>query len=218
VPGGSVEGDFALGISLYHAFELLQVHGMRSFYQTISHLLDGPSSRGKNELTRDHHFAGILRRLRNKLEEVDGVDSSGVDSRMALSQMYAHNVGTSFFYSHPKLKKLEEIILSHFNSSHASSSSAPVQTTFSATGSLQTTSHRDDTRVMVFSQYRESVKEIATMLSRHSPLIRVMSFVGQATSGKSNKGLTQKEQLQVCVCVCMCVCMCVCVCVHAHCL
>jgi len=203
VPGGSVEGDFALGISLYHAFELLQVHGMRSFYQTISHLLDGPSSRGKNELTRDRHFAGILRRLRSKLEEVDGVDSSGVDSRMALSQMYAHNVGTSFFYSHPKLKKLEEIILSHFNSGHASSSSASVQTTFSSTGSLQreTTSHRDDTRVMVFSQYRESVKEIATMLSRHSPLIRVMSFVGQATSGKSNKGLTQKEQLQVCTTV-----------------
>ena len=202
MPGGSVEGDFALGISLYHAFELLQVHGMRSFYQTISQLLDGPSSRGKNELTRDHHFAGMLRRLRSKLEEVDGVDSSGVDSRMALSQMYAHNVGTSFFYSHPKLRKLEEIILSHFNinSGHASSSSASVQTTFSSTGSVQreTTSHKDDTRVMVFSQYRESVKEIATMLSRHSPLIRVMSFVGQATSGKSNKGLTQKEQLQVC--------------------
>ena len=178
---------------------MLQVHGIRSFYQTIRQLLDGPPSRGKNELTRDHHFAGILRRLRSKLEEVDGVDSSGVDSRMALSQMYAHNVGASFFYSHPKLRKLEEIIMSHFNSSgsHASSS---VQTTFSSTGSLQREagSHGDDTRVMVFSQYRESVKEIATMLSRHSPLIRVMSFVGQATSGKSNKGLTQKEQLQVC--------------------
>ena len=51
---------------------------------------------------------------------------------------------------------------------------------------------------MIFSQYKESVKEIAMMLSRYSPVVKGMSFVGQASSGKSTKGLTQKEQLQVC--------------------
>lgn len=171
---------------------------MRSFHQTLSQFLDGPPSRGRSEVSNDVQFANMLRRLRGKLEEVDSLDGGGtVDSRMPLSQMYAHNVGHSFFYSHPKLRKLEEIVLSHFRSDQSSSSA--VQTIFSASGSLQKESvpQKDATRVMIFSQYRESVKEIAMMLSRHSPLVRVMSFVGQASSGKSTKGLTQKEQLKV---------------------
>lgn len=52
------------------------------------------------------------------------------------------------------------------------------------------------TRVMVFSQYRDSVEEITAMLNRHRPLITVMSFIGQS-QGKTNKGITQKEQLKV---------------------
>lgn len=53
------------------------------------------------------------------------------------------------------------------------------------------------TRVMIFSSYRESVQEIAAMLNRHAPLIRVMTFMGQASTGKGLKGFTQKEQLEV---------------------
>lgn len=53
------------------------------------------------------------------------------------------------------------------------------------------------TRVMIFSSFRESVQEIAGMLNRHTPLIRVMTFMGQASAGKGVKGFTQKEQLEV---------------------
>lgn len=53
------------------------------------------------------------------------------------------------------------------------------------------------TRVMIFSSFRESVQEIAGMLNRHAPLIRVMTFMGQASAGKGVKGFTQKEQLEV---------------------
>lgn len=53
------------------------------------------------------------------------------------------------------------------------------------------------TRVMIFSSFRESVQEIAAMLNRHAPLIRVMTFMGQASAGKGVKGFTQKEQLEV---------------------
>lgn len=49
---------------------------------------------------------------------------------------------------------------------------------------------------MIFSSFRDSVQEIAEMLSQHRPVIRVMTFVGHA-SGKSTKGFTQKEQLEV---------------------
>lgn len=54
-----------------------------------------------------------------------------------------------------------------------------------------------NTRVMIFSSFRESVQEIAAMLNRHAPLIRVMTFMGQASAGKGVKGFTQKEQLEV---------------------
>ena len=54
------------------------------------------------------------------------------------------------------------------------------------------------TRVMIFSQYRDSVQEITDMLNVHRPLVKVMSFIGQSSAGKSTKGFTQKEQLQVC--------------------
>ena len=51
---------------------------------------------------------------------------------------------------------------------------------------------------MIFSQYRESVQEIADMLACHAPLVRVMSFVGHGAASKSSsKGLTQKEQTEV---------------------
>ncbi|ETE64157.1 Fanconi anemia group M protein, partial [Ophiophagus hannah] len=53
-----------------------------------------------------------------------------------------------------------------------------------------------DTRVMIFSSFRDSVQEIAEMLNYHYPLVRVMTFVGHST-GKNTKGFTQKEQLEV---------------------
>jgi Fanconi anemia group M protein len=49
---------------------------------------------------------------------------------------------------------------------------------------------------MVFTQYRDSVEEIVELLSKHSPLINAMPFVGHA-AGKTSKGLTQKEQAKV---------------------
>jgi ERCC4-related helicase len=54
-----------------------------------------------------------------------------------------------------------------------------------------------NTRVMIFSQYRESVHEITEALNHHRPLVRVMSFIGQSSTGKSNRGFSQKDQLKV---------------------
>ncbi|CAK6978036.1 Fanconi anemia group M protein, partial [Scomber scombrus] len=91
-----------------------------------------------------------------------------------------------FIYSHPKLEKLEEVVLQHFrlwaDSSADNNGSHPQEVS---------------TRVMIFSSFRESVQEIAAMLNCHAPLIRVMTFMGQASAGKGVKGFTQKEQLEV---------------------
>lgn len=53
------------------------------------------------------------------------------------------------------------------------------------------------TRIMIFSQYRDSVEEITNMLRRHEPKVKAMSFIGQSSAGKATKGFTQKEQLKV---------------------
>ena len=81
-------------------------------------------------------------------------------------------------------------MLGHFRSLQEQSADGAA-----GTGGL---SNAVQTRVMIFSQYRESVQEIADMLSCHAPLVKVMSFVGHGSSGKStSKGLTQREQTEV---------------------
>jgi len=79
---------------------------------------------------------------------------------------------------HPKLVKLVEVLTDHFSRAKAAGRS---------------------TRAIVFTQYRDSVGEIVSLLGS-TPLVKAASFVGQATSSKSVgaiKGQTQKEQQSV---------------------
>ncbi|KAM4540671.1 Fanconi anemia group M protein [Fundulus diaphanus] len=163
---GVLEGDFALCISLYHGYELLMQMGLRSLFFYIQGIMDGSRemSRAKNELQRTPTFMDLYREMETLfLKPPDGPDEP-------------------FVYSHPKLEKLEEVVLQHFNVWAESSAD---------------TNDGVSTRVMIFSSFRESVQEIAGMLNRHAPLIRVMTFMGQASAGKGVKGFTQKEQLEV---------------------
>ena len=80
------------------------------------------------------------------------------------------------FGTHPKVEKLKDILIDHF-------------------------AKCDDTsRVMVFSSYRAVVDEIVEELSRERPLIRASRFIGQGVDKQGNKGLPQKEQLEVSSC------------------
>ena len=168
---GPIEGDFAVAISLYHAYDLLMQHGLLPFYNFIKGIVDGSkgTSRAKTELTRNPDFVGILDDLRDQIEPDEyRENASGPD------------VNPSFI-GHPKLVKLRDIILEHFrsweNAAHVRSDKG--------------------SRVMIFSQFRDSVQEISRMLSEHKPLVKVMSFIGQQSKGNTSKGLTQKEQLEV---------------------
>ncbi|XP_039897288.1 Fanconi anemia group M protein [Simochromis diagramma] len=167
---GMLEGDFALCISLYHGYELLMQMGLRSLFFYIQGIMDGSRemSRAKNELQRTPTFMDFYKEMGTMFMK----PSAGPDE--------------PFIYSHPKLEKLEEVVLQHFRlwaeSSANNNGSGPQEVS---------------TRVMIFSSFRESVQEIAAMLNRHAPLIRVMTFMGQASAGKGVKGFTQKEQLEV---------------------
>ncbi|XP_074547856.1 Fanconi anemia group M protein [Halichoeres trimaculatus] len=167
---GMLEGDFALCISLYHGYELLMQMGLRSLFFYIQGIMDGSRemSRARNELQRTQTFMELYQ----ELEAMFLKPSAGPEE--------------PFIHSHPKLERLEGVVLQHFSlwaeRSADDKGSAPLEVS---------------TRVMIFSSFRESVQEIADMLNRHAPLIRVMTFMGQASAGKGVKGFTQKEQLEV---------------------
>jgi ERCC4-related helicase len=66
---------------------------------------------------------------------------------------------TGIVLGHPKLERLREMVLEHFRTKESEGVA---------------------TRVMIFSQYRDSVQEITACLHAHRPLVKVMQFVGQA--------------------------------------
>lgn len=188
---GVIEGDFALAISLYHAYELLQQHGILSFYNFLKEICSGAkgTARGRYELMRHDAFIEMMEDLRLRIEPPDDVDNSMNGSfvdvltpkRRLLKSIPKPN---SSFTSHPKLKKLEDVVVKHFEAAKENLGEASSQTPL-------------NTRIMIFSQYRDSVQEITAVLSKFQPLVKVMSFVGQNGSGKAKKGLSQKEQLEV---------------------
>ncbi|NXF82237.1 FANCM protein, partial [Sclerurus mexicanus] len=180
---GVIEGDFALCISLYHGYELLLQMGFRSLFIYLWGIMDGSKglTRTKNELGRNEDFMKLYQHLQDMFSGTPVAPESGSVDRSAA----VFDKKKEFIYSHPKLRKLEEIVIEHFKSwkkgcSEQDGSDSPTE----------------DTRVMIFSSFRDSVQEIAEMLSRLSPAVRAMTFVGHST-GKSSKGFTQKEQLEV---------------------
>ncbi|XP_014112912.1 PREDICTED: Fanconi anemia group M protein [Pseudopodoces humilis] len=181
---GIIEGDFALCISLYHGYELLLQMGIRSLFIYLWGIMDGSKglSRTKSELGRNEDFIKLYQQLQDVFSDtVVAPESAGAGKSTA-----ALGKKKEFVYSHPKLKKLEEIVIEHFES-WKQGCSADEDKSESSPG---------DTRVMIFSSFRDSVQEIAEMLARLSPAVRAMTFVGHS-SGKSTKGFTQKEQLEV---------------------
>lgn len=161
---GAAEGIFAVLISLYHAYELLQLHGIVSFKNYLTRLPSdsdaAPQSRIRNELAANPAFAQLL---------------AHIQSSMAMPH----------FVSHPKVDIVERILLQHFVNNQTAASDG------------------EETRAIVFSQFRESVFEIVAKLNVHVPLLKVMSFVGQSGASSSgstdnkNKSITQKQQMEV---------------------
>jgi len=104
------------------------------------------------------------------------------DPNVRLSTQRGPSQLTSLAVGHPKLAKLEEIVLEHFVQFEDENSADP----------------EASTRVIIFSEYRDSVNEITEILSQHRPLVRVMSFIGHSSTGRTSKGFSQKDQLKVC--------------------
>src|SRR5712671_4235175 len=92
---------------------------------------------------------------------------------------------SSGFAVHPKLEKLKTLVVHHFGQRLRDD------------GDTNAGERPDDTRAMVFVTFREAVDEIVDFLNQESPLLRVTKFIGQGIDRKGNKGLAQREQLDV---------------------
>lgn len=89
------------------------------------------------------------------------------------------------FAIHPKLEMLKTLVVQHFGQR------------LHDDGDSNVGERSEDTRAMVFVTFREAVDEIVDFLNRESPLLRANKFIGQGIDKKGNKGLAQREQLDV---------------------
>ncbi|KAG1690078.1 hypothetical protein DVH05_028413 [Phytophthora capsici] len=156
----SAESDLALLVSLLHAKSLLTGHGLSSFRDQITSWIEerkkGKMSWSKREMLLSPEFQAL-------------------ESSLAVTESDSSSTHTA---SHPKLVKLREVLLEHFQRHAAGESS---------------------TRAIVFTQYRASVSEIVALLRPLAPLLSAQPFIGQGTTGKTKsiKGQTQKMQQEI---------------------
>ncbi|KAI0296586.1 hypothetical protein BC826DRAFT_908154 [Russula brevipes] len=129
--------------------------------------------------------------FRSLTEEAAGGDSdkpSGLNKDPAFQALMDElNLQKSRgFAIHPKLEKLKTLVVQHFG-----------QRLRDDSGSNPGGRPDGETRAMVFITFREAVDEIVNFLNQESPLIRATKFIGQGIDKKGNKGLAQREQLDI---------------------
>ncbi|KAJ3558501.1 hypothetical protein NM688_g891 [Phlebia brevispora] len=114
---------------------------------------------------------------------------SDVKIQAILEEFEAQKNRPTGFAIHPKMEKLKMLLVEHFAQKQFDKEDAD------AAGRGEGVS--GDSRVMVFSTYRQCVDEIVEYLNRESPMIRAVPFIGQGTDKSGKKGYGQKQQLEV---------------------
>ncbi|XP_053603401.1 uncharacterized protein Fancm [Plodia interpunctella] len=126
----------------------------------------------KSWMQSDDQLTALLERLRDDL----GINPLSLN-RSILPDGTIPELPKNLCFGHPKFDKLKEIMMDHF---------------------MKCKKNNQDTRAIVFCEYRESVNLVHCLLLQCRPLITPMMFVGQGASGKDGKTvISQKQQLRV---------------------
>ena len=160
---------------LYHGLELLTNQGLRSFYHFMTREPDAGDrnvKRIKGELGRIPAWRDIEATLAEKFNDDHSNSILNQGPNMTEGDKV---VGQEVSTSHPKMDKLLEVVKEHF---------------------ARFSEQKLETKVIIFSEFRDCVIELVACLSQLKPTVRPMPFIGQAGSG-GKKGLTQKEQIEV---------------------
>ncbi|KAJ2901292.1 dead box helicase [Zalerion maritima] len=162
--------------------------GLKNMIRAVFSILQGIAHSVK--LLNFHGIRPFYANMKEFREEVEKAGSKGSKNKQQLvanssfqEMMRKVELWTSRddFISHPKISHLCDSILNHFMDHGETRESVPA----SGTG----------TRIIVFSEYRDSAEDIVKILNKHRPLVRASVFVGQADS-KRSEGMNQKTQLE----------------------
>jgi ERCC4-related helicase len=174
----SLREDGALNPARFGGYKLsgFQIHKAREmFLKDLGGRHFDPSSKGR--IIGSFHAAYTLANIRDKLQQSVGVvrtmlvklknlPQKGILSTIVKSAAYQQMLdklrreqdSSNLNSNSPKLIKLSEILIEHFERARACGKSS---------------------RAIVFAQFRDSVSEIAHVLTRAEPMIRPRHFVGQ---------------------------------------
>ncbi|KAF9582293.1 hypothetical protein BGW38_000397 [Lunasporangiospora selenospora] len=227
-----------VAMGLVHAYDLLVVHGIKSFYANMDPFTKPNSnttgsrnnSSGSSAGSKPHKGAGSKRKYPGDDDDDSGNDGNGngngngkddearrslalrameeVPDFMRMMEELRQRMKHPDFMSHPKLERLIGVVVQHFldhqdevDSRNQAMALQRAEAVDNRLNDAEFEGEEDSgtkmqTRVIVFANYRESVEEISRVLDQHRPLIKVQSFIGQATT-KGKKGISQKEQQRV---------------------
>ncbi|KRZ15861.1 Fanconi anemia group M protein, partial [Trichinella pseudospiralis] len=181
-----IESLFHGAISLYHGYELMTMHGFKSLFNYLTDKVIGDQAtpRLRQQLSCNCEFVEAYQTLRQTFDSNEQILKATQSKFASIDFSYSEEDWNNRVLetlqlaktSHPKMVKLIEILLDHFQKNKEKQLS---------------------TRVIVFSSYRDSVSEITEMLNNLRPLIKAMKFVGQSYGRSTSKGISQKKQLEV---------------------
>jgi len=112
---GIIEANFAVCITLSHALELLSLYGLRSFLKFLQGVLN--ESRGTAVVHSYLKNENELQKLLDELQDKLGPDcqvTPNPDQSMAVPS--SGRESAPYMYSHPKVEKLQDIVVGHFQS------------------------------------------------------------------------------------------------------
>ena len=137
-------------ISLMNAYELLQCYGYRAFYSFIH-------DQAKNGLTRailhgDRDFLALRDSVKSILaEDLTVLGEQGIMDTSLISP------DRPYIYGHPKLQILEKLVLDHFQ--QEMDERVGVGGASTSTGVRRSAADGPvDSRIMIFTSYRNSVQ------------------------------------------------------------
>lgn len=157
-----IMSDFSMAVSLFHALELLEKHGLRIF---INYFDD------ESNVTKDKFFLAKDRALKifvDKLREELGPNPLATHDE-SLPNGSIIDMPLNFDFGHPKFNILQKCLIDHF------------------------TTHQDS-RVIVFCEYRDSVLLLYRLLLQNRPLIKPKIIVGKGGNTSGLKLVTEKQQ------------------------
>ncbi|OLY82176.1 ATP-dependent DNA helicase MPH1 [Smittium mucronatum] len=153
-----------LSSKLLQALQLMQTQSFLSGYRYLNELItevasykNDPSAivnKLKLECVESPEFRKLEKSCNIIVKRINAANPQS-ENPMPI-QICGISIPPGKIFSHPKLSRMLEIVLHHLNE------------------------NGDSTRIMIFTQFRESVDEIVSIFKAHEPLAKPAAFVGQS--------------------------------------